>query len=133
MVSEIQDNIDHVIELKNNFELEGEISCRHSQFKFLNRSVPIFSVEDYNIPQKAKDKLKNKAPCNEVSSGIVIAMVFDGNTILTFKININILYSDNRRSHCSSSLCQRQLGKLNLLGYANKTLPKACLNYSVTE
>ena len=44
-----------------------------------------------------------------------------------------ILYSDTSGSPCGSSLWQRQLGKPNLIGYASKTLPKACLNYSVTE
>ena len=44
-----------------------------------------------------------------------------------------ILYSDTSRSHSGSSLWQRQLGKPNLIGYDSKTLPKACLNYSVTE
>ena len=29
LVSEIQDNIDHVIGVKNMFELEGKLSCRH--------------------------------------------------------------------------------------------------------
>ena len=55
-VSEIQDNINQVIGVKNMFELEGEINCEYSQFKFLNRYVPIFSVENYNIHQKGKRK-----------------------------------------------------------------------------
>ena len=42
LVSEIQDNINHVFGVKNMFELEGELSCTHSQFKFLNRLVPYF-------------------------------------------------------------------------------------------
>ena len=44
-----------------------------------------------------------------------------------------ILYSDTSRSHCGNSLWQRQLERPNLIGYASKTLPKACLNHSVTE
>ena len=44
-----------------------------------------------------------------------------------------ILYSYTSISHCGSSLWQRQLGKPNLTGYANKTLPKASLNYSITK
>ena len=46
LVSKIQDNTDHVTGVKIMFELEGKLSCRHSQFKFPNRSVPIFSVVD---------------------------------------------------------------------------------------
>ena len=44
-----------------------------------------------------------------------------------------ILYLDTSRSHCGSSLWQRQYGKPNLIEYASKALLKACLNYSVTE
>ena len=60
LVSEIQDNIEHVILVKNMFELESELSCRYSQFKCLNRYVPICSVEDYNIPPKGKRQVKIK-------------------------------------------------------------------------
>ena len=87
LVSEIQDNIDHVIGVKNMFELEGELSCRHFQFKFLNRLVPTFSVNDYNIPPKGKRQVKIKTPFHDEISGIAIAKVFDGNTILTLKLN----------------------------------------------
>ena len=38
-----------------------------------------------------------------------------------------ILNSDTSRSHCGSTLWQKQLGKPNLIGYASKTLSKACL------
>ena len=59
LVSEIQDNIDHVIGVKNMFELEGKLSCRHSQFKFLNRWVPILSVEIILYLDKRQKTSKN--------------------------------------------------------------------------
>ena len=45
----------------------------------------------------------------------------------------NILYSDTSREHCGSALYQVQNGKPVIIGYASKTLPTACKNYSVTE
>ena len=75
------------------FEVECKLSCRHSQFKFLHRSVPIFSVEDYNIPPKGKRQVKIKIPFHEELSGIIIAKVFDGNTILTLRIKLSRSYS----------------------------------------
>ena len=36
LVSEIQQNMDIILGVKNMFEIEGEVSCRTSQFKFLN-------------------------------------------------------------------------------------------------
>ena len=74
------------------FELEGKLSCRHSQFKFLNRSVTIFSVEDYNIHPKGKGQVKIKILFHEELSEIAIAKVFDGNAILTFKIKLSRNY-----------------------------------------
>ena len=44
-----------------------------------------------------------------------------------------ILYSDTSRTHTESALWQIQEGVPRLIGYASKTLPSACRNYSVTE
>ena len=42
LVSEIFDNVDMVLGIKNLFELEGIIDSRESCFRFLSRSIPIF-------------------------------------------------------------------------------------------
>ena len=42
LVSEIFDNVDMVLGIKNLFELEGVIDSRKSSFRFLSRSIPIF-------------------------------------------------------------------------------------------
>ena len=42
LVSEIHENVDLVLGIKNVFELEGVINSRDCQFEFLNRSVPIY-------------------------------------------------------------------------------------------
>ena len=44
-----------------------------------------------------------------------------------------ILYCDTSKTHTSSSLWQIQDGKPKLLGYASKSLPDACKDYSVAE
>ena len=44
-----------------------------------------------------------------------------------------ILYSDTSIEGTGSSLWQIQEGKPQLIGYASKTLPEACAQYSVTE
>ena len=43
------------------------------------------------------------------------------------------LYSDTSKTHAGSALWQMQKGKHRLIGYASKSLPKACVNYSITE
>ena len=42
LVSEIHENVDLVLGIKNVFELGGVINSRDCCFKFFNRSVPIF-------------------------------------------------------------------------------------------
>ena len=42
LVSEIFDNVNMVLGIKNLFELEGMIDTRESSFRFLSRSIPIF-------------------------------------------------------------------------------------------
>ena len=42
LVSEIHENVDLVLGIKNVFKLEGVINSRDCWFKFLNQSVPIF-------------------------------------------------------------------------------------------
>ena len=44
-----------------------------------------------------------------------------------------ILYSDTSREGTGSSLWQVQEGKPRLIGFASKTLPEACQQYSITE
>ena len=45
LVSEIFDNVDMVLGIKNIFELEGVIDSCGSCFRFLSRSIPIFPRE----------------------------------------------------------------------------------------
>ena len=42
LVSEIFDNVDMVLGIKNLFEIEGVIDTRESSFRFLSQSIPIF-------------------------------------------------------------------------------------------
>ena len=54
LVSEIKDDIDLVFGMKNMHEV-GEHSARHSEFRFLNRAIPIFPQETFTLNQVAKD------------------------------------------------------------------------------
>ena len=46
LVSEIHENLDLVLGIKNVFELQGVINSRDCCFKFLNRSVPIYPEKE---------------------------------------------------------------------------------------
>ena len=54
-VSEIYDNVDMVLGIKNLFELEGVIDSCESCFRFLSRSIPIFPREQVVIKPGEKE------------------------------------------------------------------------------
>ena len=55
LVSEIHENVDLVLSIKNVFELEGVINSKDCCFTFLNRSVPIFPEKDVILNQMSKN------------------------------------------------------------------------------
>ena len=75
LVSEIHDNVDLVLDMKNVFELEGVIDMWDSSFKFLNRSLPFFSKEQVVVKPKERKFLKIEAPFVDEILGLVIAKI----------------------------------------------------------
>ena len=62
LVSEIHENIDLVLGIKNIFELEVVINSRDCCFKFLNRSVPIYPEKQIILKPDEQKIVKVKAP-----------------------------------------------------------------------
>ena len=62
LVSEIEENIDLVFGMKNMHELEGEHSARHSEFRFMNRAIPLFPTENFTLKPGCKRFVKVIAP-----------------------------------------------------------------------
>ena len=60
LVSEIHENVDLVLGIKNVFELEGVINSRDCCFKFLNRSVPIFPEKEVILKPNMQKLIKVK-------------------------------------------------------------------------
>ena len=60
LVTEIHDNVDLVLGMKNAYELEGIIDKGDSSFRFLNRSIPFFSKEQVVVKPKEKKFIKIK-------------------------------------------------------------------------
>ena len=77
LVSEIHDNVDLVLGMKNVFELEGIIDTRDSSFKFLNRSLPFYSKNQVVVKPKERTFIKIKAPSVDEISGLVIVKMLD--------------------------------------------------------
>ena len=79
LVSEIQDTIDLVFVMKNMHEVEGEHSARHSEFRFLNRTIAIFPEETFTLKPGGKRYVKVVAPFIQQLSGVAIVRCKDNN------------------------------------------------------
>ena len=61
LISEIHENVDLVLEIKNIFELEGIINSRESCFSFLIRSIQFFLKEQVILKPRKHWFLKNRS------------------------------------------------------------------------
>ena len=62
LVSEIFDNVDMVLGIKNLFEFEGVIDSHESCFRFLSRSIPIFPREQVVVKPGEKKLIPIETP-----------------------------------------------------------------------
>ena len=90
LVSEIHENVDLVLGIKNVFELEGIINSRDCCFKFLNRSVPIYPENKIVLKPNEQKLVKVKAPFADEISGMAIIKILDGSTYSTLLIKLKV-------------------------------------------
>ena len=77
LVSEIHDNVDLVMGMKNIFELEGVIDSRDSCFSFLSRSILFFPTTTVEIAPASQKIVMVDAPFVEELSGMAMIKIFD--------------------------------------------------------
>ena len=125
LVSEIHENVDIVLGIKNAFELEGIINSWECCFSFLNRLVPIFPKEEIILKPKEQKVVKVDAPFLDEISGLAIVKLLDKTTqsVIALKVkfvwNVTILDIMNSSSEIAILNPKRALGilDLGLLGY----------------
>ena len=88
LASELHENVDLVLGIKNVFELEGVINSNDCCFKFLNRSLPIFPKECIILKPKDQKLIKVKALFIDEISGLAIIKILDGGTYSTMLIKL---------------------------------------------
>ena len=93
-MSEIHESLDVVLGIKNVFKLEGVINSRDCCFKFLNRSVPIFSEEEVILKPNDQKLIMVKAPFVNEISGIAIIKILDGGTHSTLLIKLKFMCNE---------------------------------------
>ena len=77
LISEIHDNVDLVMGMKNIFELEGVIDSRESCFSFLGRSIPFFPVTTAEVTPTSQKMVIIEAPFMEELSGMAVVKILD--------------------------------------------------------
>ena len=93
LVSEIHENVDLVLGIKNVFQLEGIINSRDCCFKFLNRSVPIYPENEIVLKPNEQKLVKVKAPFADEISGMAIIKILDGSTYSTLLIKLKFMHN----------------------------------------
>ena len=94
LVSEIHENVDLVLGIKNVFELEGVINSHDCCFKFLNRSIPIFPEQCTILKPNEQKLIRVKAPFIDELSGLAIVKMLDEGTHSTLLLKLK--FTQNR-------------------------------------
>ena len=93
LVSEIHENVDLVLGIKNAFELEGVINSRVCCLKFVNRSVQNFPEKEIVLKPNEQKLIKVKAPFIDEISGMTIIKILDGGTYSTLLIKLKLTHN----------------------------------------
>ena len=93
LVSEIHDNVDLVLGMKNIFELEGVIDSRESCFSFLSRSIPFFPVTTVEIAPASQKMVMVDAPFVEELSGMAMVKILDIKEQTTNMIKLKFIWN----------------------------------------
>ena len=93
LVSEIHENVDLVLHIKNVFELEGVINSRDCRFEFLNRSVPIYPEKELILKPDEQKLVKVRAPFVDKIMGLPVIKIIDGKANSTVLIKLKFICS----------------------------------------
>ena len=91
LVSEIHENVDLVLGIKNVFELEGVKNSTDCRFEFLNRSVPIYPEKEMILKPDEQKLVKVKALFIDEIPGLAIIKIIDGKTNSTLLIKLKFM------------------------------------------
>ena len=91
LASEVHENVDLVISIKNLFELEGVIDSWDSCVSFLNRSIPFFPREKLSVKPKEQKLVVLEAPFVEEISGMAITKMLDAKEQKTLTMKLKFI------------------------------------------
>ena len=137
LVADIKGTTDIVFGVKNMFEVEGELSCRNSEFRFMNRAVPLFCLENFTIKPKQKRFVKLMAPYVNHLNGSAIGKINHGNSMITLKLKlqnnmavIDIINMSNKPMHFSKD---KAIGMVDIRSLGYYTIQQGVLEYNLSQ
>ena len=137
LVSDIQPSIDLVLGMKNMHEIEGELSPRNSEFRFLNRAVPLFTMENFSLKPGCKRFVKCIAPFPTNLTGTAIIKIVQGLRTITVqcKIQNNLgvidLVNTSKTTMLFSTASALGIVDIRSLGFYN--IKHATLQYNLSK
>ena len=93
LISEIHDNVDLVMGMKNIFELEGVIDSRESCFSFLSRSIPFFPVMKIEVAPTSQKMVMVEALFIEELSGMAMVKILDMKEQTTNMVKLKFIWN----------------------------------------
>ena len=103
LVSEIHENVDMVLGIKNIFKLEGVINSQECCFCFLTRSVPIFPKEKIVLKPKEQNLITIEAPYLDEMLGLAIIKLLDKLTQSVIMLKVKFTQKTNMLDVMNSS------------------------------
>ena len=136
LVSEIQDNIDLVFGMKNMHEVEGEHSARHSEFRFMNRAIPIFPQETFVLKPGCKRFVKIVTPFPQELSGVAIVKIVQGSKTITLQCtlqrNLGVLDMVNTSSEPMKFTSNNAIGIVDIRSLGFYNIRHSTLQYNLS-
>ena len=93
LISDINENVDLVLGIKNVFKLEGVINSQDCCFNFFNRSLHFFPKECIVLKPKEQKLIKVRAPFIDEISCLPIIKKVDGNTYSTMLLKLKFMHN----------------------------------------
>ena len=120
LVSEIHDNVDLVMGMKNIFELEGVIDSGESCFSFLSRSIPFFPVTTVEIAPASQKMVMVGAPFIEELLGMAMVKILDMKMQTTNMIKLKFIWNKvvlkiKNRTHETITITFDRMGMMGVV------------------
>ena len=76
------------LDFKNMTETEGMLNTRTGEYDFIGRSIPVFPMDNLDVPTGEKAYIKFKAPFCDKLSGMICTKFFSKDRVYTMRIKI---------------------------------------------